>query len=83
MVVRPIHFDAALRPSSTGFGLSSQIQFQSLSSPLSPATNPTLSRHKKITHHFPNTLSSCASKSLPGIPPYLQTSELEQPSSSK
>lgn len=48
MVVRPIHFDAALRPSSTGFGLSSQIQFQSLSSPcLLP---PTL--------HFPGTKKS-------------------------
>lgn len=83
MVLRPIHFDAALRPSSTGFSLSSQIQFQSLSSPPVSCHQPYTFQAQKITHHFPNTLSSCASKSLPGILPYLQTSELEQPSSPK
>ena len=44
MVLRHIHFDATLSPSSTGLSLSFQIQFQSSSS---PATSPTLSRHKK------------------------------------
>lgn len=59
MVLRHIHFDAALSPPSTGLSLSSQIQLQSSSSPSVSCHQPYTFQAQKITHHFPNTLSSC------------------------